>query len=271
MDQLITSQTKPTIDSREVAEMMGIKHHEILRKLEGAKDRKGYIGVLGDNQMVVTDYFIKSAYTTEQNKEMPCYKFTKMGCEFIANKFTGEKGILFTAKYVNRFNEMQNELQQQNLYKLPKTYSEALRELADRTEEVEILQLESNQQKQIIGELKPKADYVDSILKNKGLVTITQIAKDYGMTAQQMNELLHGLKIQFKQSGQWLLYREHHNKGYTHSETINITRSDGRPDIKMRTKWTQKGRLFIYDTLKQKGTLPLIEQDLPSKLSKKSA
>lgn len=115
-------------------------------------------------------------------------------------------------------------------------------------------------QRQIIGELKPKADYTDLILKNKGLVTITQIAKDYGMSGQAMNRVLHRLKVQYKQSGQWLLYREHHGKGYTHSETVEITRKDGTPDVKMNTKWTQKGRLFLYELLKDSGILPVIEQ-----------
>lgn len=115
-------------------------------------------------------------------------------------------------------------------------------------------------QSQIIGELKPKADYTDLILKNKGLVTITQIAKDYGMSGQAMNSLLHDLRVQYKQSGQWLLYRDHQAKGYTHSETVEITRSDGRPDIKMTTKWTQKGRLFLYELLKENEILPDIEK-----------
>lgn len=134
--------------------------------------------------------------------------------------------------------------------------------IADR----KILSLESEnaRQKQLIGELKPKADYVDTILKNKGLVTITQIAKDYGKSGQAMNKLLASLGIQYKQSGQWLLYSKYHDKGYTHSETIQITRSDGRPDIAMETKWTQKGRLYLYERLKKEGILPLIEQERPA-------
>lgn len=93
---------------------------------------------------------------------------------------------------------------------------------------------------QIISELKPKADYYDEILKNPGLVTITQIAKDYGMSGKKMNDILHSLGIQYKKSGQWLLYDRYSKNGYTHSETVDITRSDGRPDVKMNTKWTQK-------------------------------
>lgn len=117
-----------------------------------------------------------------------------------------------------------------------------------------------NVKDQIIGELKPRADYTDKILQNKGLVTITQIAKDYGMTGQEMNQKLHELGIQYKQSGQWLLYKDYQKLGYTHSETVDITRADGRADIKMNTKWTQKGRLFIYNKLKAEEILPIIER-----------
>lgn len=137
--------------------------------------------------------------------------------------------------------------------------------LADRTIERlkgsnQKLLEEVNIKNQVIGELKPRADYTDKILKNPGLVTITQIAKDYGMSGREMNRKLHELGIQFKQSGQWLLYSKYHRLGYTHSETVDITRSDGRPDINMNTKWTQKGRLFLYNRLKEERILPLIEQ-----------
>ncbi|MBB5148215.1 phage antirepressor KilAC domain-containing protein [Ureibacillus thermosphaericus] len=126
---------------------------------------------------------------------------------------------------------------------------------------VEKLTTQNLMLEQQVNELKPKADYVDTILKNKGLVTITQIAKDYGMSGTKMNELLHELKVQYKQSGQWLLYAKYQNKGYTHSDTVPITRKDGTPDIKMNTKWTQKGRLFLYDLLKRNGILPMIERE----------
>lgn len=117
-------------------------------------------------------------------------------------------------------------------------------------------------QEQQIAELKPRADYTDKILHNKGLVTITQIAKDYGMSGNKLNEMLHDLGVQYKQSSQWLLYAKYQDKGYTHSETVNITRSDGRPDIKMNTKWTQKGRLFLYNLLKANDILPTIEKNM---------
>lgn len=112
----------------------------------------------------------------------------------------------------------------------------------------------------IVEKLKPKADYTDTVLKSKGLLTITQISKDYGMSGQKLNSLLHAFGVQYKQSGQWLLYSKYHGKGYAQSETIEFKRSDGSPDTKLETKWTQKGRLFIYARLKANGILPIIER-----------
>lgn len=132
--------------------------------------------------------------------------------------------------------------------------------IAEKQAQIETLTKEIGIKDQVIGELKPKADYTDRILKNPGLVTITQIAKDYGMSAIEMNKKLHELGVLYKQSDQWMLYSRYHSMGYTHSETVDIVRADGRSDIKMNTKWTQKGRLFLYNLLKQNGELPLIER-----------
>lgn len=103
--------------------------------------------------------------------------------------------------------------------------------------------------KQQIGELKPKADYVDEILKSPGTMTITQIAADYGLSAQKLNKLLHQARLQRRVGKQWVLYTEHMNKGYTKSHTIEIVRSDGRPDTQPQTRWTQKGRLKIHEIM----------------------
>lgn len=133
-------------------------------------------------------------------------------------------------------------------------------ELKEEKEARKTAELEVAQKSQIINELKPKADYTDNILQSKSLVTITQIAKDYGMSGKKMNSLLHELKVIYKMGSQWLLYSKYQAKGYTHSETVNIEHSDGRSDVVMNTKWTQKGRLFLYELLKKNGTLPVIEQ-----------
>lgn len=125
------------------------------------------------------------------------------------------------------------------------------------------LQLENKQKDQLIGELKPKADYTDRILKSRGTVTVSAISKDYGMSAVSFNKLLHKLKVQYKQGDIWLLYKEHQAKGYTHSKTFDYIDNDGMPQTRMQTQWTQKGRLFLYELLKSNNILPMIErQDL---------
>lgn len=138
----------------------------------------------------------------------------------------------------------------------------AFQALKEEREQRQLLQFECNKQKQIIGELKPKADYTDIILQSKSLISVTQISKDYGMSGTAMNELLHRYGVQYKQGRQWLLYSKYHNNGFTHSETVTITRSDGRTDTVLNTKWTQKGRLFIYNLLKSHDILPVIERDI---------
>lgn len=137
-----------------------------------------------------------------------------------------------------------------------------LKELKNEKDQRKKLAFENKKKEQIIGELKPKADYTDTILNSKSLVTITQIAKDYGMSGQHMNHLLHDLKIQYKQSDQWLLYSKCHDKGYTQSKTFSFRRKTGKKDTKMNTKWTQKGRLFLYKKLKENDILPTIERGL---------
>lgn len=146
----------------------------------------------------------------------------------------------------------------------PDTFIKLLQEIKAEREKSAELSLQNARQAQIIHELKPKADYTDRILQNRGLVTITQIAKDYGMSGEAMNALLHELGVQYKQSDQWLLYAKYQSRGYTHSHTIDIVRSDGSPDVKMNTKWTQKGWLFLYNLLRMHGTLPMIERPEPA-------
>ena len=122
------------------------------------------------------------------------------------------------------------------------------------------LKIENKAKDQQIAELKPKADYTDVILQNKSLVTITSIAKDYGMSGSALNDKLHRLGVQYKMSGQWFLYSKYQDKGYTHSQTQTIVHTDGTTSVKMNTKWTQKGRLFLYELLKRNDLIPMIER-----------
>ena len=97
---------KLSLDSREIAAMVGKEHKELLR------DIRTYEEYLGESNLALTDFFIKNTYVSSQNKELPSYEVTKKGCEFIAHKLTGAKGAMFTATYINRFHEMEDKLQQ---------------------------------------------------------------------------------------------------------------------------------------------------------------
>lgn len=117
-----------------------------------------------------------------------------------------------------------------------------------------------NEQATEIAKLKPRAAYTDTILQSKDLVNISQIAKDYGMSAQALNKKLHELGVQYKQNGQWLLYARYAGKFYASSRTEQIKGKNGESKVVMRTLWSQKGRLLIYAKLKNEGILPLIER-----------
>jgi phage regulator Rha-like protein len=117
------------MDSREISEMVNMEHWKVLRKLEGTKKDLGIIPVLADNDFVVGEYFIKENYKDANNQERPCYKFTKMGCEMFANKLTGEKGIVFSAKYVKAFNSMESYIKGAGNQQLPANFENMLLEL----------------------------------------------------------------------------------------------------------------------------------------------
>jgi len=133
-----------------------------------------------------------------------------------------------------------------------------LSELKAEREKRKQLEAENAQDKQIICELQPKVNYYDMILQNPSLMPITLIAKDYGMSAMAFNLMLQSMKIQYKMEDNWVLYQRYADNGYTHLNTIPITDYY----FKQRTFWTQKGRLFLYDFLKNKhGILPMIERE----------
>lgn len=116
-------------------------------------------------------------------------------------------------------------------------------------------------QKQQIAEMQPKATYYDVVLRCKDAVNISVIAKDYGWSAQKMNEYLHQKGVQYKQSDIWLLYQKHAGCGYTKTNTHIYKDGCGSEHTKVHTKWTQKGRLFIYSLLKADGIFPQIEME----------
>ena len=168
-------QLEQFIDSREVAEMVGKQHNELL------KDIRRYSGQLGEGNIPQSDFFTESTYVNTQNKKMPCYQVTKKGCEFIAHKLTGVKGTEFTAKYINRFHEMEDAIKS----KVPSgaelialAVVEAQKLLAAKEQEVKELQGTVQQMDSVIADMTPKVDYVDRILSSKDSMTVTQIAQE---------------------------------------------------------------------------------------------
>ncbi|MGM1405163.1 phage antirepressor KilAC domain-containing protein [Bacillus cereus group sp. BceL309] len=114
---------------------------------------------------------------------------------------------------------------------------------------------------QQIAENASKITYLDQILQSKDTVTVSQIAADYGLSAQNLNKILNKEKIQYKLNDQWLLYANYRNQGYTKSKTVDVTHSDGSRSVKMNTRWTQKGRLFIHELLTKRGIIPEMDRE----------
>lgn len=183
MPSLNNNDSKLVIDSIEISKMMNVEHKYLLRKLNGDRSRKGIISILTEGQIVVDDYFVESTYKDVSGKENKCYLCTRLGCEFLANKFTGEKGILFTAKYVKRFNEMEKQLTN-NLLSF---------QIEDPIERAKawIKEMENNQKllaekDEIIEELSPLAKLARERIDSTGTVSITDLTKTYGLQRGQL-------------------------------------------------------------------------------------
>lgn len=173
------------------------------------------------------------------------------------------KSKLPKAKQFKRWvtNEVLPSIRKHGMYATTETIDQLLNDPDTAIKLLETIKSEREQRliaEQQVKELQPKADYYDSILKNKSLVSITVIAKNYGMSGKGMNNLLRELGIQYKQGKTWLLYSKYQDKGFTHTEMIPV---QGSKNLKPNTKWTQKGHIFIYQLLKDNGILPTIERE----------
>lgn len=246
-----------TIYSVEVAEMVGKEHSKLLR------DIRNYIEQLAEAKIGSGDFFTESKYKDANNQERPCYLVTKKGCEFIAHKMTGVRGTEFTAKYIDRFHEMEDSIKAhiptgQELIAL--AVVEAQRMLAQKEEEVKQLQTTVQQMDAVITDMTPKVDYVDKILSSNDCMTVTQIAQDYRMSAVRFNSVLRTAGIQRKVGDQWILYADFQGKGYVRTKTNDYVKHDGSTGTKPLTVWTQKGRMFLYNKLKEIGIEPIEEE-----------
>ncbi len=245
--------------SLQIAEITGRRHTDVMRAIRNMEPAW---------EKVSERKFALAEYQDEQGKPRPCYSLNKEECLYIATKFNDEA----RAKLIKRWKELEEQHQKPSV---PKNYLEALKSLIKAEEEKQQLALENKQKDETIitiskanvelgnkiTEMLPKVSYYDRILQSNATMTITQIAQDYGMSAIAMNKELESMRIQHKERGQWILYAQFLKGGYVHSRAVDIIRRDGRHDVKYNTEWTTKGRLFLYEALKGKGILPLIEQE----------
>lgn len=228
----------PVLDSREVATMMGKEHKEILQYLEGLKTKDGKVKITGIIPTLTSgglhplDYFIKDNYKDNKNEIRRCYLVTKMGCELLGNKQQGEKGILFSAKYVEEFNRMEEALKE----KTPQLTEEE--KLALQLYHGGIEAIEAN--KRLIelktAQLQPKADYHDEFMNSEGLFTPTEIAARFNLSAEDLNNMLKEKKLIKRVNGtvlptkkmpkEWYVIVEGTNNGYAYKQMYYNTTGD---------------------------------------------
>ena len=258
MNELVFKGTNNQVltNSLLVAEKSGKEHRRVMQDIRE----------LGCSQSFREHNFVLSSYNSLQNKELPMYAMTKDGFTLLAMGYTGELAMKFKEEYISAFNKMEQIIKSGG-YQIPSSFKEALLLAAHQQEQIDEQQKQISVMSTEIVEMKKKTDYLEIILSSKGTVVTTQIAQDYGMSAKAFNRLLADKGIQRRVNGQWILYAPYMSKGYVHSKSVNITHKDGRPDVKMNTEWTQRGRLFIYETLKRSNILPLIERNIMNNAS----
>ena len=247
-------------NSVKVAEKFGKEHKHVLESI-----RK----LMTAENSAVLQMFEESTYINEQNKTQPMYLMNRDGFTLLAMGFTGTKAMEFKIDYINAFNKMESKIKK-SIAVLPdftdpaeaaiawaKEYREKkVLAIENKKLEEENIQLAAENQ-----ELKHDKNYLDLIMRSKALLTISQIAQDYGMSGKALNKKLAEMGIQYSINGQWILYAKYKDCGYVSSRSIDITRTDGRQDVVLHTEWTQAGRKFLYEELKKQGIIPMLERD----------
>lgn len=255
--QIVEHQSQRVLLTQQLAESYGTTTDVVTKNFNRNKDRyeegKHYYLLKGDE--------LKEFKANGQIDLLPnlnkLYLWTERGAFLHAKSLNTDKAWEVYDSLVEHYFNSKEERQSM----LPTNYKEALLQLVAQVEANEKLELENKIQSQQINELKPKASYYDVVLNCKDLLSISVIAKDYGWSAIRLNEYLHKKGVQFKQGKTWLLYQKYAVKGYTSTKTHEYLGNDGANHTNVHTYWTQKGRLFIYDLLKNDGIVPLIERD----------
>ena len=248
MNQLVFIENGQVVtDSLTVAEVFGKEHKNVVRDIGVQTDK---LHKAGESEFVKLN-FEPSSYFDKSNRKQFKANLTEEAFTIIAMSYVTPEAMKFKVKFIQEFKRMREKLTNKQ-HTLPTSFAEALRLAADLEEEKQRLVTKTLMLEQRVAEAKPKVTYFDTILQSTKLVTITQIAKDYGLSGQALNKILHESGVQYKQSGQWLLYTAHQDKGYTKSQTHIDTTGEAR----LSTKWTQKGRLFIHTILTNLGYDP---------------
>lgn len=244
-----------TMSSLEIAKLTGKPHNDVLKAIRAMEP--AWEKVNGGN-------FSRVEYKDAKGEMRPCFELTKTECLYVATKFNDEA----RAKLVIRWEELEQKARAQ-MMQLPDftNPAEAARAWAQQYEQKTALAIENkrledeNIQLALENqELKHDKNYLDLIMRSKALLTISQIAQDYGMSGKALNKKLSEMGIQYSINGQWILYAKYKDCGYVSSRSIDITRSDGRPDVVLHTEWTQAGRKFLYEELKKQGIIPMLER-----------
>lgn len=241
-------------DSRNVADVFCKRHDHILRDVEYLKKDLPNFG----------EMFFEGTMPDSYGREQKVYFMNRDGFTLLAMGFTGSEALQWKLKYIEAFNNLEA------FYNSPEQVMARALRIADQTiaslkDRCKMLGNEIEQKTLLIETMQPKVSYYDLILNCKGLMSATDIAKDYGMSARTFNHLLHNLRVQFKQGDRWYLYSKYENKGYTQSKTHVISYADGSNGSKLGMYWTQKGRLFLYDFLKSHDFVPVIEREAAEK------
>ncbi|MGG3734474.1 phage antirepressor KilAC domain-containing protein [Heyndrickxia coagulans] len=246
---------QPVTDSLTVAEVFGKDHRNVVRDVENQIDK---LIAAGEKEWGALN-FEQTQYQHPQNKQWYTkYNLTEDAFTLVAMSYVTPEAMKFKVRFIREFKRMREQLAEMNKpsYMIDDPIERAKKWIEEQQERQK-LKTENLVLSQQVNELQPKASYYDMILQNKSLLSITKIAKDYGMSGMAMNKKLHELGVQYKQGDIWLLYAKYQDKGYTQTTTHVIDADKAR----VSTKWTQKGRLFIYELLKNEGILPIIERD----------
>ena len=189
--------------------MIGKDHDKVLR------DIRKYVKVLEDSPKLATpNFFIESTYVNSQNKVQPCYELTRKGCDMVANKMTGQKGILFTAAYVTKFEEMEKEIAMKQ-FNLPTTYKEALLALVAAEEEKELLIADNNKKQELLEAQAPKIDLYNDFINSDSIYSVNEIAKCLAIKDLGRNNLYKWLRWnKILIDGSREAYQPHINAGY---------------------------------------------------------